>query len=274
MAGDDAAPSLDTYHGNCHCGAFRYSVKLNHLKEVTYCNCAFCSKKGILWAHASVDNFVVEKGKGTLKDYAFGNKTLVNEFCPNCGTQVTAQKHGDKPFIAINARTLQDFDPEPLKINVYDGAGLKPAYEPPNVPNPSNVDTSKEVYKGSCHCGKVTFSLQSEPLNNLEIVDCNCNICSRNGVLWLYPPQDAVEVQGKQNMRYYSRYHKSEPTLGYGFCTTCGVLVLNTSKLPDNESGVLPINVRTINGLNLDELKIQKLDGKTSFGEPYVLDAE
>ena len=74
-------------------------------------------------------------------------------------------------------------------------------------------------------------------------------------------------------MRYYSRYHQSEPTLGYGFCTTCGVLVLNTSKLP-KERRILPINVRAINGLNPDELKIKKLDGKTSFGKPYVLDAE
>ena len=44
--------------------------------------------------------------------------------------------------------------------------------------------------------------------------------------------------------------------------------------MPDTEAGYQPINARAINGLNLDELKVEKLDGKTSFGKPYVLDAE
>ena len=48
MAGDAAAPDLKTYHGNCHCGAFRYYVKFARLDEVTYCNCSFCSKVRLL----------------------------------------------------------------------------------------------------------------------------------------------------------------------------------------------------------------------------------
>ena len=33
-----------------------------------------------MWAFpASIDDVVVEKGKGTLKGYEFGNKTMVNE---------------------------------------------------------------------------------------------------------------------------------------------------------------------------------------------------
>ncbi len=37
---------------------------------------------------------------------------------------------------------------------------------------------------------------------------------------------------------------------------------------------IQPINVRTINGLDLDGLKVQKEDGKRLVGKPYVLDAE
>ena len=40
----------------------------------------FLLQKAILWAWpASIDDFVVEKGKGTLTGYEFGKKTMVNE---------------------------------------------------------------------------------------------------------------------------------------------------------------------------------------------------
>ena len=77
------------------------------------------------------------------------------------------------------ARTIQDLDIDKLKKNTYDGAALEPAYDAPVGPKPSFADASKQSYQGSCHCGKVTFALQSEPLNDLEVTDCNCNICAR-----------------------------------------------------------------------------------------------
>ena len=35
---------LENYQGNCHCGAFKFSVKLPELKQVYACNCSICSK--------------------------------------------------------------------------------------------------------------------------------------------------------------------------------------------------------------------------------------
>ena len=90
---------FETYHGDCHCGAFKFSVRLPELKQVVACNCSICSKvlptnslfmkttswhadyrplqKGYLWAFPSSDDlFVVEKGHDTLKDYQFGKKTM------------------------------------------------------------------------------------------------------------------------------------------------------------------------------------------------------
>ena len=90
---------LQTYHGSCHCGAFRYSAKLPSIEKATACNCSVCSKvglffndsialriiavltgsslqKGYLWAFPASENFVVEKGDGTLRIYEFGNKSM------------------------------------------------------------------------------------------------------------------------------------------------------------------------------------------------------
>lgn len=80
-------------------------------------------------------------------------------------------------------RTLQAFNPDQLAIKPYDGVKLEPSYEAPNGPKPSAMDSSKETYHGSCHCGKVTYSLQSEPLKEVTVKDCNCSICSRVGIL-------------------------------------------------------------------------------------------
>jgi len=33
---------LHTYHGNCHCGAFKFAVKLPEVKDVYACNCSIC----------------------------------------------------------------------------------------------------------------------------------------------------------------------------------------------------------------------------------------
>ncbi|KAK3174747.1 hypothetical protein OEA41_001993 [Lepraria neglecta] len=182
-----------------------------------------------------------------------------------------AQKLG-VPNIGLNARTIQDLDLDKLKKKTYDGAALEPAYDAPVGPKPSFADASKQSYQGSCHCGKVTFALQSEPLNDLEVTDCNCNICARNGYLWIYPSKDAVQLQGEESLRHHSRYYKSDDKVaGHGFCSTCGVFVLNKLGEPNADSGILPINVRAINGVDLDGLKIKKHDGKTLTGKPYVL---
>jgi hypothetical protein len=49
-----------------------------------------------------------------------------------------------------------------------------------------------QTYKGSCHCGRVTFEIQAK-LDSL--VECNCSICRRRGALWHGVPRWAVNVR-------------------------------------------------------------------------------
>ena len=65
-----SSPELKTYYGNCHCAAYKFSIKIPPLKDVTYCNCSVCAKKGYLWYPVEPENFIVERGdEGTLKLY-------------------------------------------------------------------------------------------------------------------------------------------------------------------------------------------------------------
>ena len=64
----------------------------------------------------------------------------------------------------------------------YNGADLEPHYIPPNGPEVSDLNQSTKRYRGSCHCGNVTYDLHSEPLEDIGVLLCNCSICSRVGL--------------------------------------------------------------------------------------------
>ena len=70
-----ATPEKKTYQGNCHCGAFKFTVKFPEIKTATACNCSICSKKGYLWQFPDEGDLTIERGEGTLTDYEFAGKT-------------------------------------------------------------------------------------------------------------------------------------------------------------------------------------------------------
>jgi len=134
-------------------------------------------------------------------------------------------------------------------------------------------------YRGSCHCGKVTYSVNLEKLP--IATDCNCSICSRvcspfpktrfptckatltktpkqNAYLWIYPKAEEVQVQGREHLNCYRFGTK---TAGHAFCTTCGVSIIN--QRVGWKATHQPINLRCLNGVDLDKLESEKVDGKS-----------
>ncbi|KAL2866933.1 GFA family protein [Aspergillus lucknowensis] len=114
------------------------------------------------------------------------------------------------------------------------------------------------TYKGSCHCGAVKFTFTLEPpIEEQEVVSCNCSMCLRNGYLLVYAkasdvtldfPEDAVKSY-KFNTKQYPHY----------FCTTCGSSVF--AKGPE-ASNVMAVNVRVVEGVDIDKLKLKRVNGK------------
>ena len=84
------------------------------------------------------------------------------------------------PFPHRQVRTFKDFDESKLELKLFDGASLEPQHTPPSGAQVADLDDSTKGYRGSCHCGKVTFDLHSDkPLEDVDITLCNCSICSR-----------------------------------------------------------------------------------------------
>lgn len=112
-----------SYHGGCHCGAVRYTVRLA-LSTLIECNCSLCKKRGWLLAFAPADDFTLERGADALTEYRFNKKHIQHLFCRVCGVQSFGRGEGPdgKSTVAVNARCLDGVDPSKLAVKQVDGA--------------------------------------------------------------------------------------------------------------------------------------------------------
>jgi hypothetical protein len=76
MAEPTPTAELKTYKGNCHCGAFKFTVEIPELTSVGECNCSICFRKGYKWVFPGAGCFTIEKGEESLKDYEFGKHSM------------------------------------------------------------------------------------------------------------------------------------------------------------------------------------------------------
>jgi hypothetical protein len=113
-----------------------------------------------------------------------------------------------------------------------------------------------KTFVGSCHCGKVRFEVETD-LDT--VMECNCSICSRAGYLLTFVPAERFKlVSGEGAQRDY-QFNKKH--IHHLFCATCGVRSFGHGKGPDG-SEMYAINVRTLDGVDLDALKVKKVNGK------------
>ena len=71
----------------------------------------------------------------------------------------------------------------------------------------------------SCHCGAVSMVLASAPT---EVVECNCSLCRRYGVLWTY--YDVGDIQGLPAPEATDSYAWNGRHVDFYRCGTCGCI--------------------------------------------------
>lgn len=113
------------------------------------------------------------------------------------------------------------------------------------------------MYKGSCHCGKVTFEVEAE----LEqVMECNCSHCSRKGYLLSFVPRGALTVtQGEGDLSTYT-FHKH--AIRHRFCPTCGCAPFAEGRKPTGEE-TAAINMRCLEGFDLKNVNPIPVDGRS-----------
>ncbi|TFB01173.1 hypothetical protein CCMA1212_007055 [Trichoderma ghanense] len=259
------------YHGNCHCGRYRFQVSAPEIVSAISCTCSLCVKKGYLWLIPEEGSFTILKDEGCLVEYRAS--TLKDRFCGHCGSGIEGE-HLTGPLrdkFLVNIRTLREPYVNPFSLEsalrVVEVEGDTRSIEP--LSHELGETPAKAVF--SCHCGHVRAALLGA-LENEELKEDNCSKCVRMAYIGTYPTKDNVRIYGRDRVFEYLTGGKFT---GSTFCKTCGVHVFSNvygppisvfDKLPPERKekalavyhknmAMQPLNVRTIEGVDLDKLR-------------------
>ncbi len=113
------------------------------------------------------------------------------------------------------------------------------------------------IYTGGCHCGKVRFEVDADLS---QTVVCNCSICEKTGSILTFVPGSKFKlVSGADAL---TDYQFNKKIIHHLFCSTCGIRSFARATQPDGGEGVA-INVRCLDGVDLESLKPSHFDGKS-----------
>lgn len=114
---------------------------------------------------------------------------------------------------------------------------------------------------GGCHCGAVRF--EAEVPREVEILDCNCSVCTRTGFRHLIVPHGDFQLVAGEGALTHYRFGTG--AADHLFCRVCGVKSfyqprshpaawsVNLNAL--EEPSALRITARAFDGRNWEEAK-------------------
>ncbi|HEU4708348.1 MAG TPA: GFA family protein, partial [Methylophilaceae bacterium] len=104
----------------------------------------------------------------------------------------------------------------------------------------------------------VTYEAEIEPGPAIE---CNCSICSRKGYLLWFTPRGNLHIKSGEDQ--LSVYTFGPHIIKHHFCPTCGCAVFGIGKAPGTDSEMAAINVRCLEGIELEEIERKPFDGRS-----------
>ncbi len=113
---------------------------------------------------------------------------------------------------------------------------------------------------GSCHCGAVRWRYAGDPGGATA---CNCTVCRRYGVLWIYGWEGhGVDLEGET-----TAYIRADGgAIEFHFCPTCGCVAAWRGVKPQEDGRKrLAVNVRLAEPDTVAALPIDHFEGLESF---------
>ena len=116
------------------------------------------------------------------------------------------------------------------------------------------------MLQGSCHCGAVTWTWAHDALPE-GATACNCTLCRRYGVLWIYDFEgEGISVSG--TTRIYTR----NEVVAFHFCPTCGCVAFWRGKqLTSEGKRRIAVNLRLTEPEPIARIPIDHFDGLITF---------
>jgi hypothetical protein len=114
--------------GRCHCGATQFEVETPP-RDVTSCNCSFCSKRGGLWAYYTPKTFRLLTARDRVSTYQWGHYAGQHHHCAICGCGTysefpdfsSGKPDFDNPRVSVNARLFEDFELAAVPMKYING---------------------------------------------------------------------------------------------------------------------------------------------------------
>jgi hypothetical protein len=114
-----------------------------------------------------------------------------------------------------------------------------------------------QTYSGGCQCGKVRYEVQMEIG---EVLACNCSRCGRLGSLLAFAP--AAQFKLLSGDADLTKFEFNRHMIQHQFCSTCGIQSFAMGTHPKFGTKLAAINVRCVDGLDVDTLNVKKVDGR------------
>jgi hypothetical protein len=112
------------------------------------------------------------------------------------------------------------------------------------------------TYRGSCHCGRVTFEVDADIT---ALSQCNCSMCARKGALYV-PVREIAAVRILSGEAELSAYQFNTRTATHYFCRHCGIQPFHRPRL---DPARWSVNARCLDDFErLQTLPIRRFDGQ------------
>ncbi|MDA9495236.1 GFA family protein [Bradyrhizobium sp. CCBAU 11361] len=109
------------------------------------------------------------------------------------------------------------------------------------------------TYRGSCHCGAVTFSLVSDIT---EITTCDCSLCRQKNALMTKVHESALAVESGEDL--LSVYEWNTHRAKHFFCSRCGIYTFHRKRATPDHFGV---NVFCLEGFDPASVPVRATEG-------------
>lgn len=115
-----------------------------------------------------------------------------------------------------------------------------------------------QTYRGSCHCGRVRFEIETE-LDKVGI--CNCSIClRRNAVMHRVPAARFRLLTGEDALTLY-RFNTG--TASHYFCKHCGIYPFHRPRIAPEAYAVNVFCLEGVERETVEGLEVVRFDGRS-----------
>lgn len=125
----------------------------------------------------------------------------------------------------------------------------------------------ERTFKGSCHCGNVTFTFISDLS---RVGKCNCSLCLKRNAIMAYAKAEKFTLTSGES--HLSCYQFNTMQAKHYFCRHCGIY---THHSPRTQASTVAVNLSclSLTEAEMQDLRVQAINGaalSSATGQPQA----